>query len=69
MSNPVEVTEGDRKVFHVFKVVKKTPARDVTWEQVREEVEDGLADRPLEQYEHLQWARQMRAKHKVEIVR
>jgi parvulin-like peptidyl-prolyl isomerase len=69
VSEPIAVEEGDRTVYHVFKVVRRMPARDLTWEQAREEVEKGLAERPLRQYEHLQWARQMRERYGVEILR
>ncbi|MHC4472768.1 MAG: peptidylprolyl isomerase [Planctomycetota bacterium] len=69
VSDPIAVLEGERKVYHVFKVIRRTAAREVTWGRAREEVEEGLAKAPLEQHEHHQWARQMREKYKVDILR
>ena len=68
VSEPIAVTEGERTDWHVFKIVRVMPARDLTWSQAREEIEAGLAEREIDTWEYLQWARAMREKYGVEIL-
>lgn len=69
VSDPIAVTGGDGTRWHVFKVVRRMPARDVGWAETAGEVEAGLVERPLMRYEYLQWARQMREKYRIEVLR
>lgn len=68
VTEPIAVTEGDRTLFHIFKLVRRLPARAGTWSELKGEVEKGLADRPLEPWEYLQWAGRMRTRYRVEVL-
>ena len=64
----IAVTEGERTDWHVFKVIRVMPARVLDWPGAQKEIEEGLAERPLDTWEYLQWARAMREKYDVEIL-
>jgi len=68
ISDPIAVTEGERTLYHIFKLVRRLPARTEPWPAVRDEVEDGLRKTPLEPWEYLQWAGRMRTRYRVEVL-
>jgi parvulin-like peptidyl-prolyl isomerase len=65
VSRPVRVAKDGKEVFEVFKVIGKSAARDLPWAALREEVEKGIAERPVGLEEYLQWARRARERHGV----
>jgi len=69
VSDPILVEEGEKKIYHVFKMVLKTAPRDVSFAEARDEIGAELEKRPLDQYEYVQWARQMRELYRVEVLR
>ncbi len=68
VSGAIAVREGDRTLYHVFKLVKRYPARNEPWSAMRDEIESGLAEKPLEPWEYLQWAGRMRVRYRVEAL-
>jgi parvulin-like peptidyl-prolyl isomerase len=68
ISDPIAVTEGDRTLYHIFKLVRKLPARSESWSSVEDEVEGELLTKPLEPWEYLQWAGRMRTRYRVEVL-
>ena len=67
--DPVAVTEAAVTTWHVFRLVRRMPGRDVSYAAVREEIEAGLEGRGIESYEYLQWARQVRDRYGAEVLR
>ena len=68
VSRPVRVANEGREVFQVFKVVERLPSRPGTWLEVADEVERGLAERPVVPAEYLQWARRARERHGARVL-
>ena len=68
ISDPIAVTEGERTLHHIFKLVRRLPARGEPWPEVRDEVEEKLRKTPLEPWEYLQWAGRMRTRYRVEVL-
>lgn len=69
VSDALAVWEDGRTVYHVFKMVRKLPARTEPWAAVRGEIESTLEGRPVESWEYLEWARGARERYRVEVVR
>jgi hypothetical protein len=69
VTDPVAITEDGSTLYHVFKLVDRSPAARAGWAEVREAVEADLAERPLETQEYLEWSRRMRERYQVEILR
>ncbi len=68
VSGPIGVTEGDRTLYHIFKLVRRLPARSGSWSDLKGEIETGLSGKPLEPWEYLQWAGRMRTRYRVEVL-
>ena len=68
ISRPVRVARGERELFEVFKVTERTPARDLPWPALAEEIEKDLRDRPVGVSDYLQWARGARKRHGVKVL-
>lgn len=69
VSDPIRVEGEGGTVWNVFKMIRRRPARDVFWPEVRPEIEAGLLKRPVTNDEYLQWAREMRQRHRVTVLR
>jgi len=69
VSDPIPITTQERTVFHVLKAIAREPARRVSWDQIRIEIEAGIKNRPVEQWEYTLWARRMREKYRARILR
>ena len=68
VSDPIAVIEGDQTLYHIFKLVRRLPARSGSFAKLKDEIESGLANRPLEPWEYLQWAGRMRSRYRVEVL-
>ncbi len=70
VSDPVAVVEGERKLFHVYKMVRRIPARwPLAWAEAGPEVERALAERPVEAWEYRIWARRARERYALSVPR
>ena len=67
ISRPVRVAREGKELFEVFKVVEKSPARDLPWAALAKEIEKGIRERPVGLPEYLQWARRARERHGVKV--
>ena len=65
VSDPVPVGE----VFHVLKALGRVPARSESWESLSDELEAGIKNRAIEQWEYTLWARKMRDKYRARVLR
>ncbi len=69
VTDPVPVREAGRTLWHVFKIVRRLPAREVTWAEAGPEIEAGLRERPFSLDEYRRWARKVRKAYGVEVLR
>jgi parvulin-like peptidyl-prolyl isomerase len=67
ISRPVRVARDGKQVFEVFKVVERSPARDLPWADLAKEVEKGIRERPVGIPEYLLWAGRARERHGVKF--
>ncbi|MCU0724825.1 MAG: peptidylprolyl isomerase [Planctomycetes bacterium] len=60
VGEPVAVVSEGRRLWHVFKMVRKLPARAGGYGELRAGIEADLAARPVSSLEYMLWARRAR---------
>jgi parvulin-like peptidyl-prolyl isomerase len=69
VSEPVAVAGEERTVWHVLKCIERIPAKTGDWDSLRKEIEAGIRDRPVEQWEYARWAQKMRDRYRARVLR
>ncbi len=68
VSSPIEFKEGDKTRFVILKCIRFHPARRVSFAEVREEIEEGLRNRGVEDMERSGWTLSMVNRYKVDLL-
>lgn len=69
VSDPLAVEGEKRRTWHVLKCLERIPARDAPWKSVRNEIEAGIRESPVEQWEYARWAQKMRDRYRARVLR
>jgi parvulin-like peptidyl-prolyl isomerase len=69
VSDPLLVEGEKRRTWHVLKCIERIPARDAPWKSVRNEIEAGIRESPVEQWEYARWAQKMRDRYRARVLR
>lgn len=56
-----------RRLYRLLKLEQRLPADPRPYAERREEIERGLAERPLDPFEVIEWDRIVRARHRLEV--